>query len=279
VDRIACLAVTLFPLFLFSCAGALAGTPSPSPSSLPPPAFKAVIRSLEGQANGVELTRPDGFKHVASAGIEIPEGSSIATHEASLVLRFADGSELRIAPDTRVLVESARPGRISSLLTSGHVRAKVAKPALPLPPVPKARFILRTKGAWMGVRGTDFTVDAALDLPSEYYSDPESFSETTLADATEIHVRTLEGTVEVRAFEVAAEARPTYVISAGEGVDLKGRKGGEVFKFQLSDYDRAIKPASPPPPERPKTFWTRLWSSFLGIFTVLWSWLHRLTGG
>lgn len=90
---------------------------------------------------------------IVELGQKIYEDTSILTKEKSfVVLEFSDGSRMSVGPQSKVVVVKARgsdPGLIS--LLKGQIRNTV-KPE----DNNENKYIIRTRTAALGVRGTDF---------------------------------------------------------------------------------------------------------------------------
>src|SRR5690606_21427153 len=90
---------------------------------------------------------------VVELGQKVFEDTSILTKEKSLVvLEFSDGARMTIGPDSKVVVTKVRddgPGLVS--LLKGKMRSQIVPDN-----TNNDKYIIRTRTAAMGVRGTDF---------------------------------------------------------------------------------------------------------------------------
>lgn len=112
--------------------------------------FGKVIR-LRGYAT--QLSPGAKNARVVELGQKIFEDTSILTKEKSFaVIEFGDGSRMSIGPNSKVVVMKARsndPGLIS--LLKGKLRSNINSESNK-----DVKYIIRTRTAAMGVRGTDF---------------------------------------------------------------------------------------------------------------------------
>jgi hypothetical protein len=172
------------------------------------PRMGALLENIEG-ATELEVTGADGKTRVLPEGERILTGDVLRTGPGiSLRIAFESEAQVLVTPGSELSVVDEREDeggdKIPSLeLRRGEVRALVPpsseprpaeKPAASPAPVRREpfRFIVRSRAAVMGVRGTDFIVAA----PGE----------------DELSVHTLSGAV-----EVASEPAKLY---RREGVDV-----------------------------------------------------------
>jgi hypothetical protein len=137
----------------------------------------------------------------AGPGEEIFGGERIKTgKEATATILYADGSKVVIKPESEFQVEENVKGTQWNRLRSGQVRGVIQKtegssegsaPARP-------RFLIRSKTAVMGVRGTDFVMALGKGMAS---------------------VHTLEGAVEVAKTEAAVLGGQGTAVGAGQMVE------------------------------------------------------------
>ena len=121
-----------------------------------------IVESLAGDGVVFELGVEKEPKRL-SLGNHIPFWDSVQTSSRSAVkIRYSDGSIVVVGRDTKFQVLPKQEGTQYNKLDWGQVRAQVEKEDKPDPAKPP-RFVIRTKTATMGVRGTDFMVgfDAA----------------------------------------------------------------------------------------------------------------------
>lgn len=106
-------------------------------------------------------------KHTAeplSVGQQIPEDSSIVTKDRSFVkLKSDDGSIISLGSNSKIVVNAIfdrkKPTMLSLLM--GSIRAKVSKQSQM--DSKKEKFIVRSRQASLGVRGTEFQMSTSTD--------------------------------------------------------------------------------------------------------------------
>ena len=88
---------------------------------------------------------------------ELPEGVTVSTGPQSFVkILLRDQTQMSVGPDSTVKVELVQPNIPSVVeVISGQIRAKVVKD---LKGAEETKFLIKTKTAAMGVRGTEFEV-------------------------------------------------------------------------------------------------------------------------
>lgn len=191
------------------------------------PAGQPIIESIEGDKIVVVKT-PEGNK-VASKGTAINFGDRVKTGpRASAKIRYPDGSKLIIGRASEMEVQEAENGTQFNEIHSGEVRGLIKKPKIPLGQAAPPRFVIRSKAAVMGVRGTDFV----------YNLDPS---------AAKSAVHTLDGLVEV--------AKTEQALMAGQGVsvapntfvvaDVASAVIGAAQPFDRADFTKAYESANP----------------------------------
>jgi len=161
-----------------------------------------------------------------AVGHDISYGSTVRTGPSNTVtISYPDGSLLAIDSDSRVEIQERAGGTQNNSLHSGQVRGSVAK-LKPSDIVPKKpRFVIRTKAAVMGVRGTEFVVGV----------DPGGF-------ATQIH--TLEGTVEVAADEGGLLSGGGTPVKTGEYIEASGNGISPPKPFKREQFLNSLTSAS-----------------------------------
>ncbi|HET9823641.1 MAG TPA: FecR domain-containing protein [Burkholderiaceae bacterium] len=125
------------------------------------------LRLLASQPAPARVEQVVGSARVGDAalrsGDSLPEGGTVQTaRDGSVVLRLADGSELRLAADSRLRLERAR--RYPALdhvdsgvgLGAGRVEVRAARAQ-----AGKPGFEVRTPQGVLGVRGTEYRVAVA----------------------------------------------------------------------------------------------------------------------
>lgn len=105
-------------------------------------------------ATGGEVQYVSGEVHVGEAKAivnqAVQDGQTVRTGaDSTAIIAFADGSRIKLNPMTRLKLDSLKSGT-ELALESGAVFSQVRKQKTP------GKFIIRTKTAVMGVRGTRF---------------------------------------------------------------------------------------------------------------------------
>jgi hypothetical protein len=180
------------------------------------------IESLEGAKTvllqqGLELRE-------AAVGEAVRIGERIRTDEkTTIVLIYPDGSHLSVLPGTDFEVEEEKKGVQSNQLRSGTVRGAVNKEVTAAAAAPKKaiHFVIRTKTAVMGVRGTEFF--AAADASS---------------GVAQFH--TLEGTVEVASDPGALLGGQGVPVSGGQFVTATESGISDALPFNRTDFLKSV---------------------------------------
>ena len=156
---------------------------------------RPTIESIEGDKIVVVITATGN--RVGSAGTKIDFGDRIKTGPyASAKIRYPDGSKLLIGRATEMEVQENASGTQFNQIHSGEVRGIIKKPKAlqSMPQTTAPRFVIRSKAAVMGVRGTDFVYNLQ-------------------EEAAKAQIHTLDGTVEVAKDEAA--------LMKGEGIPVR----------------------------------------------------------
>lgn len=116
----------------------------------------ATVLLMKGTVNEIN---PNGESKVLTQGSWVKEKSKVTTGPGSFAkLLFMDKSSINVGPNSAMEVthfQKKEPGVIS--LIKGQIRSKVEKNLLSESKTKKeSTFFVKTKGAAMGVRGTDF---------------------------------------------------------------------------------------------------------------------------
>ncbi len=131
-----------------------------------------VIEAIEGDRTVVVKTA-DGNR-VAAVGAELRFGDRVKTGaKASVKMRFPDGSKLLIGRYSEVTIIPQTEGIQAISLARGEVRGVVRPSATVLqdPKSARIRFMIRTKAATLGVKGTDFVTQVQGDQAvSKFYT-------------------------------------------------------------------------------------------------------------
>ncbi|HSN89801.1 MAG TPA: FecR family protein [Anaeromyxobacteraceae bacterium] len=146
---------------LVAVAAALAAAAHGAPAGAQPGPAAGKVSFLAGDATRAASGRSEAL----AVGSAVREGDVIETRRRTrLEIALADGSLLRLGPNSRVALESAAFGatpedrKVTARLAVGAVWATVARAV-----GGESRFEVRTANAVAGVRGTTFRVDAARD--------------------------------------------------------------------------------------------------------------------
>lgn len=124
--------------FLLSCFSSAAFASAPSTAS---------VDFASGQVQVVSKSTTIDAKK----GRTLSKGDTLRTGaESAAILLMSDGSRIKLNPNTELGIGSADKGSTELALQSGAVFSKVAKQGA------QGRFVIRTKTAVMGVRGTEF---------------------------------------------------------------------------------------------------------------------------
>jgi hypothetical protein len=123
----------------------LAASASASEAPQAPPS--ASLDFASGQVQVVSKAGTSDGKH----GQALLKGDWVKTGKGSAaILLMSDGSRVKLNPETSLEIASAENGQTELSLQTGAVFSKVQKQG------PRGRFVIRTKTAVMGVRGTEF---------------------------------------------------------------------------------------------------------------------------
>lgn len=102
-------------------------------------------------ASGQVQVVSNGAATDAKKGQTLTQGETLRTgKDSAAILLMSDGSRIKLNPETELGIGSAEKGKTELALQSGAVFSKVAKQGA------QGRFLIRTKTATMGVRGTEF---------------------------------------------------------------------------------------------------------------------------
>ena len=173
-----------------------------------------VIESAEGE-RVVTIRAADGTARVGTVGSTVEFGDTVKTGpRTSVKVRYPDGSKLLIAPSTEMLVGQGSARSYEYELTRGRVRGLIQKQS-----ENKKQFYFKTKAAVMGVRGTDFVMEAA---------------GAAAKAPTEVH--TLQGVVEVAEDMELLESGQGVRIGAGESIGADTSRLGEVQQFNRDTF-------------------------------------------
>ena len=163
----------------------------------------------------------------AEVGQALEYGSVIKTTGGNTVtVQYPDGSLLAVDADTEVQIQERTGGVQGNQLNFGQVRGSVMKLKTGEAVPQKPKFLIRTKAAVLGVRGTEFVMGV----------DPTGY-------ATQVH--TLEGVVDVAADESGLMAGKGVPVEPGKFVEAT-EKGGvtQPQEFVREEFAKSLKPAT-----------------------------------
>ena len=180
----------------------------------------ATLGSIDGTKK-VEIIGPKGMRK-GSTGEPLNVGDTITTPpNVTLTIRTPDESILLVGQKSKVGITNSALSKQAVELDTGTVRGifgKVRK-KINLPAPGKLRFVLKTKTAVLGVRGTDFVVSSD-------------------AQAVTSQINTLQGTVEVAKTEENLSKGETVKVSSGEFVQSTPQ---EISPPQVFDQNRFME--------------------------------------
>ncbi len=184
-----------------------------------------VIESIDGDRI-VLVKTPQGNK-VGAPGTRIEIGDRIKTGpKGAAKIRFADGSKLIIGRSTEMEVRPPNDGVPTQDLIAGEIRGIIRKPKLDDAAAKRGpRFMVRTRSAVMGVRGTDFV-----------YSVPED-------KAAAVH--TLQGTVEVASNEETIMEGKGQLVRENQFVEAKDGMITPTQAFNREQFVQAFAATQP----------------------------------
>jgi hypothetical protein len=112
------------------------------------------VTKLKGK---LTILLPNSKKAIPlTKGMHVPDDSSIVAHSRSFaIVQFNEGTKIIIGSNSKVVVDSEINKKQAGIITllQGRIRSKVEKSNNN-----KTKFIIKTKQAALGVRGTDFIV-------------------------------------------------------------------------------------------------------------------------
>lgn len=179
--------------------------------------------------------RPQQLNSPVRPGSAIHAGDRFRTGpQARLELRMRDGAVLSIGPDTDFQVDEYRFGAGGQRAFYSMARGLVRTVSGAIGKIRHEEFQLRTPTAVMGIRGTDFSVEHSLCMPSAGCDDGALPGER-------LRVSVHEGRVAV------TSAHGTIEVPEGQTLRLAGRDG-----VPMGNADKpAARPPAPTPPKRP----------------------------
>lgn len=190
-------------------------------------------------ANGSTMRlRPQQLNSPVRPGSAIHAGDRFRTGpDARLELRMRDGAVLSIGPDSDFQVDEYRFGAGAQRAFYSLARGLVRTVSGAIGKIRHEDFRLQTPTAVMGIRGTDFSVEHSLCMPSAGCDDGAMPGER-------LRVSVHEGRVAV------TSAHGTIEVPEGQTLRLAGRDG-----VPMTEADRPrTRPPAPAPPKRPAAF-------------------------
>ncbi|OFZ19677.1 MAG: hypothetical protein A2X94_16595 [Bdellovibrionales bacterium GWB1_55_8] len=180
-----------------------------------------VIISFGG--TGTAQIKQGALEREAQVGSKVEYGSIIQTGpETTVTVQYPDGSLVAIDAETRFEIQERRGGVQSNALHVGQARGSIIKLKTGAV-LKKPRFMIRTRAAIMGVRGTEFVIAV----------DPSGLS-------TQVH--TLEGLVDVAADESALLSGGGVSIPSGQFIEATESGLSSAQPFDRSGFEQSLKP-------------------------------------
>jgi hypothetical protein len=193
---------------------------------------KLTLESLEGDQAVIVTDGKTLEPHPAAQGEELHFWDVIQTSKrAAAKIRYPDGSLLAVGRDTKFTIQPKDEGTQYNRLDWGQVRAQVVPDGIAkssdLNAKTPPRFIIRTRTAVMGVRGTDFVAGF----------DPGSA-------ASSLH--TIEGSVDIGSSESAVMAWKGTPVNAGQTASMDSLSASPtVAAFKPEEYKAQMQSAQP----------------------------------
>jgi hypothetical protein len=172
------------------------------------------LESIEG-ATSLTVTNQNGETRQAMAGEQIQIGDTLATgSDLAIRISYNSGSEILVGLNSQITIQDDNTTPVIEL-QNGEIRSMIAKAPQQNPNIPHS-FLIRTRSAMIGVRGTDFTV---LQGP----------------DDSEIH--TLSGLVDVGNDREALRTGNSESISPGYFTHVRpGQRAEKSKKFVIAQF-------------------------------------------
>lgn len=205
-----------------------------------PPALPVIDR-VEGDQTVVVRT-PEGNR-VATRGTRINVGDFIRTGpRASVKVVFPDGSKLLIGRSSEVEVKPPIGSTVVTELHEGEIRGVIKKPkglqnlqdsAKNNPP----KFVVRSRAAVMGVRGTDFVYSVEEVASTAAKEGAQSVAKSSL--------HTLEGLVEVAPSEDALFMGKGVKVAPNQTVEAQQGVVGKPQAFDRGEFVQQLESTQP----------------------------------
>ncbi|OFZ00691.1 MAG: hypothetical protein A2070_01830 [Bdellovibrionales bacterium GWC1_52_8] len=182
---------------------------------------------------GVARILVDETERVISVGQKIEYGSKIKTGpENTVTIQYPDQTIVSIDADSEVEIQERTGGTQASRLHVGQIRASVLKLKTGQILPSKPRFLVRTRAAVLGVRGTEFVM--AVDQTGY---------------TTQVH--TLEGIVDVAADENKLLSGQGVQVETGKFVQATEQGVNAPQIFEREEFINSLKPSVPGGPAAP----------------------------
>lgn len=181
--------------------------------------FGAEVYPVLATVEGVDpVTLIEGTdKRQVQVGAQVRFGERIVTGpKSAITLLYPDGSLLAIGPNTDLEVQARSPQTQWNNLRKGQVRGLIEKAPDPSKAA-KPKFVIRTKTAVLGVRGTDFVM--AFDA---------------LKAVTQVH--TLEGSVDVGTSENTLMSGKGVAVERGQFIESSGKTIQPPKSFDRAEF-------------------------------------------
>ncbi|HTL11766.1 MAG TPA: FecR family protein [Bdellovibrionota bacterium] len=186
-------------------------------------------------ADAAKAAPAEGEETEAPAGFQL-QGRVQVDEKGAAAVRFSDGSRVLLGAGARARVGLTSEGAPALVVDQGDTRIQVPPAATtdadkkegekPKGVVRPFRFMVRTRSAVMGVRGTDFVVTQALQ-------------------GAQSSVHTLEGVVTTAANPAALQAGQGAAIAAGQTVSATAQGLSAVTAFDKAAFIQELAARNP----------------------------------
>ena len=205
--------IRLWGFLLIVSAGGVFGAKAEAVPGAKAESLNVQLESIQG-ADVVALRNGLNIRE-AKAGEILSPGDHILTDDrVQVVLKYSTGAQVLVYHNTDFVPDDSSHSAPTGSLSNGRVRGEVQKGGVLRGQI---RFMIRTKTATMGVRGTDFVA---------------TFSK--LADLAQFN--TLEGTVEVAPSESALVSGQSVPLPAGKTVTATPEGISQVRAFEPKEF-------------------------------------------
>ena len=189
----------------------------------------------------IEIRSPEGGRQVPALLSQVPVNSRVITgKEGQVAFRMPDQSLVRVGPLSDIRLDSMRPDQSTVTVEHGRMILKV-KPSPP--PHQRNKFVVRTRNAVMGVRGTEFTVRVEKN--------------------DDLVVHTLSGVVDVSRNQEAPGQRVS--LTRGKAIEIRSDGTERQFEFDPANHESQF-------------FTAPMSNSESSLIGRLWRWILRMFG-